>query len=62
MVAHGLGVPSMRSFTHKVKMIRHQRESKHLNWVARFCSRKDKKKGLAILSFTERFRADHFLG
>jgi hypothetical protein len=27
----------MRSFNQKVKVIRHQRESKHLNWVPRFC-------------------------
>jgi hypothetical protein len=27
----------MRSFNQKVKVIRHQSESKHLNWVPRFC-------------------------
>jgi hypothetical protein len=27
----------MRSFNQKVKVIRHQRESKHLNWVPRSC-------------------------
>jgi len=27
----------MRSFNHKVKVIRHQRETEHLNRVARFC-------------------------
>jgi hypothetical protein len=41
----------MRSFNQKVKVIRHQRESKHLNWVPRFCQREDGKKGLLILSF-----------
>ena len=44
----------MRSFNQNVKVIRHQSESKHLNWLPRFCQREDGKEGLVIIELYER--------
>ena len=52
----------MRSSNQKVKVIRHQSESKHLNWVPRFCQRGEAKmEELGNLELDERKLRDRSL-